>query len=215
MMMSKLYDAAVTLLKKHAGDILTCAPKFAAAVRADKAMQNDLCADYLGRVLADIRHGETVKVKADASRSNGPRQRRKSTKTGLPTAAQKRGAIRMATAAATSFLDTKRLRDGRLIGDVRFAELPKLSHGAAYKSVEFLSRGLEDAADAIFCQMLSLHVQPTNSDQRIRDAVKAPVAEKMFAKAMAVAAQRIAEASARTARDLLGPGGGGAQEALQ
>lgn len=206
--MSKLYDTAIELLKSNVGDLDAALPKFVTTVRGDRAMLDELCRGYLERVLADIRHGEAAKAKAEQSRGKeGPhrRGRAKAKPAGMPTASQKEAAIHMATKVAVSILDKHRLRDGRAIGDVLLVELPKLALGAANKSVTFLNRGMEDAVDAILCQKLAAHVQPTGSDQRVRDAVKPAVVEKLHAEAQIVAAQRIADAAARTARELLGP----------
>jgi hypothetical protein len=202
--MSKLYDTAINLLKENKADLDTAMLKFVAAVRSNGVLLNELCRDYLERAMADIRHGEQEKPVASRGKTGPHRRGRAAPKPKLPTEAQKKGAIRAAVAEATTFLDTKRLRDGRAIGDVLLVELPRLALGAANKSVTFLSRGMEDAADAILCQKLAQHVQPSSSDAKVRDAIKPEVVEKLHAEAQLMAAQRIADAAARTARELLG-----------
>lgn len=198
-MTTKLYDTAVQLLKLHAGKKDAIGP-FISAVKGDKAMMTDLAGEYLDRVLSDIRRGDAVKEEAaemagTARGKRGPHRRAK-----LPTAAQKMAEIRN---ASLTFLDTRKLRDGRPIGDIPLWELPNIASGAAGKSVTFLQRGLEDAVDAIACHRLSLFVQPSTAETRVRDAIKPAVVEKIYAESRVAAAQRIADASARTARELL------------
>lgn len=198
-MTTALYDTAVKLLKLHAGKQNAIAP-FIAAVKGDKNLLADLAGEYLDRTLSDIRRGEaTEREMAEkggiARGKQGPHRRAK-----LPTAAQKIAEVRNAT---LTFLDTRKLRDGRPIGDIPLWELPQIASSAAGKSVTFLTRGLEDAVDAIACHRLSQYAQPSSAETRVRDAIKPAIVEKIYAESRVAAAQRIADASARTARELL------------
>lgn len=199
--MTTLYETAVQIIREKNGNIAKATEPFVHSLITQNLIK-DLAIDYLNRVAADIRAGERAQAQtpaADHARGKtGPNRRAK-----LPSKAQKAANIRNVVASALTFLDERKLRDGRAIGDVPLYELPRLAAGAAGKSVTFLSRGLEDAVDAIACHELSLLAQPTKADMTVRDAYKPAVVEEIYAHAKIKAAQRIADASARTARELL------------
>lgn len=196
-----LYETAVAILKEANGVLDKARPKFIAALK-DKDLLAEIATAYLERVLADIRAGERAQPKENAARGGkrGPHRRPK-----FMTDAQKAGNLRAVETVAASFLETQRIRGGRVWGEVRWHELPSMRYASFYQGAKFLNRGLADWADAVMAEQLLNYAVPPSSDSEVRDVIKSPEAAKMYSAAAIEAARRIARASEAAAREALTP----------
>jgi len=191
--MSKLYSLATKLLAEHKTIDAAIKPLVAAVV-ADPALLEQLARIYL----SNLQRATPARQRSGLHRRPAHRRRAK-----LPTAAQSKAAVKGAKAIARSILDTRRLRGGPVIGDVRFQELQRRAQTAVLTGADFLLRGTEDIVDAYACKMLSQRAVPASSDARVRDVFKASDVEKVYVKARQQAALRIAEETRRVADNLL------------
>src|SRR5262252_8594347 len=200
-MTTTIYDIAVEILREENGNLAAALQRFRPKIKGD--LHRELCEQYLEKVLADIRAGERAKAAAEdrARGKEGPNRRTAK----VPTADQKSAALRVMTETPESFLDARRLRDGRVIGDVPLHELPRIAAEASSKAVTFLRRGLEDAVDAIACARLADRARPTSNETRVRDAFKPGIVEQIFAESRLEAVQRMQEAMQTAHRMLTHP----------
>lgn len=194
-----LYETAVAILKETNGVMDKARPKLVAALK-DKKLLDELATAYLERVLADIRAGERAAEKDQPSRGGkrGPHRRPK-----FMTDAQKAGNLRAVETIAASFLETQRLRGGRVWGEVSWHELHDLRYQAGHQGARFLRRGHADWTDAVMAGKLLAHAIPPSPDAKVRDVVKSPDAAKMYTESRIEAASLIARASERAVRVLL------------
>jgi hypothetical protein len=195
-----LYETAVAILKEANGVLDKARPKMIAALK-DKNLLAEIATAYLERVLADIRAGERAPKEAIArGGKRGPHRRPK-----FMTDAQKAGNLRAIESVAASFLETQRIRGGRVWGEVRWHELPSMRYSSFYQGAKFLNRGLADWADAVMAEQLLDYAVPPSSDSEVRDVIKSPDAARMYSAASIEAARRIARASEAAAREALTP----------
>lgn len=190
-----LREVGIKLLNEHNG-VKGALDPFVVAVKGDKLLLQSLAQDYLGRLAQTL----IKKPEQNGARGKkGPQRKHRQ----LPTSAEKSAALRGASATAISFLDQRKLRDGRLIGDIPLWELSRLARTAAHKGADFLRRGLEDWTDAIACEILARYAQPSNQDTRVRDTMKGKQVEEIYARARKLAAEKIAEESERCAQGVM------------
>jgi hypothetical protein len=73
-----------------------------------------------------------------------------------PSAAARAGEIAASRTAAHAIFSRK-IRGGRLLGDISMHELRAIAQNAANTMIDFLNRGYDDGVDAMTCQILSHH----------------------------------------------------------
>jgi hypothetical protein len=121
---------------------------------------------------------------------------------GVPTAAQKTGALK----AEQSYTDTifdRKLRGGRKVGDVRMHEIRAIATQAAENFAKFINRGFEDGVEMMGLSMLAKHAVASDPYLKVRDVIKPALAEKIFKQAEVATAQWLAEESSGLAHRLI------------
>lgn len=173
----------------------------ATTVRAIEALAARIAKDTdLRRVVA----GHILGHYAPAhSRSNGGPHRRRPDQRVLPTAEQKRGAL-MADRIFAADVFQRKLRGGRVLGDVQVGELRKMAEAARETMKDHIQRGYEDAVDAIACVNLEQQCDVASDPfAKVRDVIKPTVATKIYEQAQIRAAKALRDTSAKLTRKLI------------
>jgi hypothetical protein len=188
-------------LKQAAEKIVAKTKNFAeaAAELADK-----LAADKVLRFAAAMTIVEQLPKRA-SKRKELPSRRRVGPHrkpTGMPTAAQKTGAMQAEQSYAATIFDRK-LRGGRKVGDVRMHEIRAIATQAAQNFGKFINRGFEDGVEMMGLSMLAKHAVASDPYSKVRDVIKPALAEKIFKQAEIATAQWLAEESSGLANRLI------------
>jgi hypothetical protein len=186
---AKLRDLALTLLKKH--DTPEAAlPNFAKALTADTELRRALELQYL----------RSVAPPPATSRRRSGKHRRPAAK--LPSAKQKAANIAVAKDYAHEIFKRK-LRGGKMLGQIRVNELRAFAQASAQVATQFLNRGYEDAVDLFACIRLANHCQTSDPDVLVKDAIKPAVVVAIYDRARIDAAEEIATRGATLTQELI------------
>jgi hypothetical protein len=200
-MSRELRDLAEALFQRHGGDPQRAAAELNARLAKDPDLRLAIVIDWLSAMIPTVKHSR---------RRPGP-HRTPSKRRSTPTSDQKAAAVRAELKLTASIIFDRVLRGGRRLGDLRCNELMAFAEQSAATATGFLSRGYDDAVDAIGCKLLahhvSEHVRITDPFAVVRDVVKPAVATKVFDQAKISAAEMIRDGSARLARELMDRGG--------
>jgi hypothetical protein len=150
--------------------------KFVELLKRDEDLQSAVADDYFARA---NRSGIKIRGDVGARGKSGPKRRPMK----VPTQTQKQAEIKTATRVAISLLDTYRLRDGRVVGDILMSELPVVVRNNGETVLSFIMRGRKDAEDALLCWLISQHCVPPKDTSRVRDCVSGKELEKLQAMA--------------------------------
>jgi hypothetical protein len=160
-----------------------------------------LCMDYLTRLPDPVDAPKAAPQSQPASRRRQGRHQR--TKTiGTPTPQARAGAIAARTLVADEIF-RRRIRGEGPLGNIQINRLRAIAESQATTATSFLQRGYDDGVEAIACQILSDYCVAADPFAVVADAIPARVAKRAFADAKIKAAQVIADASTRTANDLI------------
>lgn len=121
---------------------------------------------------------------------------------GVPTAAQKTGALIAEQNYTTTIFDRK-LRGGRKVGDVRMHEVTAISKQSAGNMARFITRGFEDGVEMMALAMMAKHCVAADPYAKLRDILKPTLAEKIFKQAEIATAAWLAEESSGLANRLI------------
>jgi hypothetical protein len=199
----RLRAAAIEALEAAGGDVDKAAHKLDRALADKSDLRIALLADYL-RPLTKSPLKPQPPLELASRRRKGSHRRPIRI---APTAAQKAGEMEAAV-RREALVFQRKVRGGKLLAEIRVRELRALVQESGHAAGSFVSRGYEDAVDAFLCRKLADHCVATDPDAIVIDIVNGAVATKMLKDAQRDAAQFIAEAAARIAKDL----GGGAEQ---
>jgi hypothetical protein len=147
---------------------------------------------------AEAQEAPGGKVKEIKSRRKTGAYRRPS---GMPSAAQKAGALAAATELSIGIFNRK-LRGGHRLQTIKVRELRAIVQESGHAAGSFIARGYDDAVDAILCRKLADHCVTSDPDLSVPDIVTEDVATRYFRESKLEAAQFIQAAAARIAREL-------------
>jgi len=139
------------------------------------------------------------------AQSKAPHSRRKTgvhqKQSGMPSAAQKAGALAAMAEAASGVFDRK-MRGGQRLKQIKVRELMAIVSDSGHAAGSFILRGYEDAVDAILCRKLAHHCVTSDPDLTVEDIVKEEVAAKYFREAKIKASQFTQRMAAKIASEL-------------
>jgi hypothetical protein len=134
-----------------------------------------------------------------------PRSRRKAgahrRPTGMPSAAQKAGALTAATELSTGIFSRK-LRGGHQLRNIKVRELRAIVQESGHAAGRFIMRGYEDVVDAMLCRRLADHCVTSDPDLAVPDIVTEAVAMRYFKEAKLEAARFLQHSAERIANEL-------------
>jgi hypothetical protein len=205
----RLHDTAADLLKSANGDVVAAAPKLADALLKDRLLATAIAADYLVRIAATLpvlseQIPKEAKAKAAPVKDHSRRRKgahRRAHKSGMPTPAQRAGAMR----AEKHFTDKvfERRRRGGTWATLRLHELRAAADADIHQGVSFLQRGFEDVRDGFVCIAISKHAVAADPYVTVPEVVKPALFEKFYKEAEVKAAQALIDGSTRLERDLI------------
>jgi hypothetical protein len=184
------------LLDEHKTS-LAAAEALAKQIAADGDLRLALALDFIKRFEAKPKKETASRRRVGPHRSNHGRR-----SGGVPTTAQKVGAVRAQKLYAETIFDRK-LRGGRKLGDVHVHELRAIAESSALTAVSFLQRGYDDAVEVFACTMLTKHCVASDPFAKVRDVIKASIATSIFDKAKIKAAEMLRDGGAKIARELI------------
>jgi hypothetical protein len=191
-MKADLRTIAADLLRTHK-TVAAAAAELVTMMMADDKLQLAVATEFL-RSLANTKSAPHV---VRSRRRPGPHKSPKQ-----PTAAQKAGALRAEKQYIASIFD-HRLRGGQRLGQIRVHELRAIAEASASTATSFLTRGYEDAVEAIACTRMTQHCVAVDPFALVKDVIKATIAKDIFEQAKIDAAEVIRDGSAKLARDLI------------
>jgi hypothetical protein len=186
-----LRDAALALLKKHSTPDAAVKP-FADVIEKDGALRHALALEFL----------TSLAPKGATSRRRLGRHRRVSPIAKLPSESQKKANLSAAKSYAHEIF-SRRLRGGKLLGDIRINELRAYARASADVAGQFIQRGYEDAVDLFACVRLAGHCQAADPDAVVRDTIKPAAVVEIYQQARIDAAEEIAMRGTTLAQELM------------
>ena len=192
--MTGLRELATALLKEHRTPE-AAAPFFAKALAANGELQRALELSFLRSV---------APAPAPSRRRTGKHRRSPATAvvSKLPTAAQKAANVSVAKAYAHDIFRRK-LRGGKMLGDIRINELRAFAASSAQVAGLFFNRAYEDVVDLFACIRLSNYCVATDPDVLVKDAIKPKVVVAIYDQAKIDAADEIATIGTTMVQKLL------------
>lgn len=227
--LARLRTTAEDALRLNDNDVKRAAPKLARALidNANRPLLIALVADYLTRLpppAAVVEAAPQPTTAATAStpraptpppaaqlgggkgpvgrRREGPKRRGSKVITGMPTAAQRAGAV-AARKVIASGIFARKIRGEGPIGRVQVHRLRAIAEAQASTSASFLQRGYDDAVEAIACMLLNDHCVAADPFAMVQDVIPAKKVSAAFEAAKVRAAEVIRDGSAKVARDLI------------
>jgi hypothetical protein len=195
---NRILAAATEALKEANGNVATAAIKFGRTCAGRTDLQIALATAYLEWVHAGQPATRSrIKDEIQSRRQAGSHRR----PSGMPTAAQKAGAVRAAQHSA-EVIFARKIRGGPVLGKIKIRELAAIVQSSGHAAGSFVTRGYEDAIDAIVCRKISQHCVSTDPDATVEDCINPAVATKYFDEAKVEAAKFIQAAAARIASEL-------------
>jgi hypothetical protein len=120
----------------------------------------------------------------------------------LPTPGQQAAALKAKKVVYDAIFQRK-IRGGKMIGDVRIHELPALAQSHAATAGSFSQRGYDDGVDAIVFTMVQNHCVAADPFGKVADTISARALKRIYAEAEIKSAEIMRDAAARTASDLI------------
>jgi hypothetical protein len=190
-----LRDTALALLKKHT-------TPDAAVAHFVKFLTMPVNSEMLRALALDFLIANAPK-QVMSRRLQGPRRRpRPDRMITMPTDAQRKANISVERRYAHAIF-ARKLRGGKMLGNVTYNELRAHAEQSADAMMEFLARGYEDAVDFFGCMALAHHVTPVDPFKTVKEIFKAETVVAIYDQARLDAVKAIEAASAKAKLELI------------
>ena len=188
-----LRAAAVAVLKKYPA-LEIAAKHFVTLIEKNEELRTTLALLYL-RELEPALH---------ARRHRGANRRPKVTASNnrMPTQAQRDASLKARSSIANAVF-ARKLRGGRMLGELHVRELRAMIQGQLETSMQFLNHSYVDLVDFVALQRIERHCGPADPDMLVSECIKGSIVEEIFKQAEIVAAEALRDGTEKFAEAVI------------
>jgi hypothetical protein len=185
-----LKSAAVGLLKKYPA-VEVAAKHFVMLIERDEELRTALALLYLKDLMPKTLHGRrrTGKHRRVAASISNNR---------MPTKSQREASLK-ARSGIADVVFARKLRGGRVLGELHVRELRAMTQTQLETSMRFLNNSYVDLVDFVALQRIDRHCGAADPDLLVKDCIKSAVVTEIFQQAEVVAAEALRDGTEKFA----------------